>query len=154
MAEQFTPVLGSDLRIIFSFPRPFLSWLSQMKLVKEASVPFQDNLTLVLLQGRSRSILKVTSLQNVVPNKLQYWASYLVFWSAVWAWVLWSAPLALYWSTAEFHSDCYPQGTHEEEIRSSWDYPTEQRNEINNTGLLVLSSTVAHRAFQGSVRMG
>lgn len=36
----------------------------------KASVPFQDNLTLVLLQGRSRFILKVTSLQNIVPNKL------------------------------------------------------------------------------------
>lgn len=32
----------------------------------EASMPFQDNLTLVLLQGSSRSVLKVTSLQNIV----------------------------------------------------------------------------------------
>jgi len=54
----------------------------------EASMPFQDSLTHVLLQGRSRSILKITSLQNIAPNKLQYWASYLIFWSAVCCWSL------------------------------------------------------------------
>lgn len=37
-----------------------------MNEAREASMPFQDNLTLVLLQGSSKSVLKVTGLQNIV----------------------------------------------------------------------------------------
>lgn len=62
--------------------------LTFTKEASEASMPFQDNLTRVLLQGRCRSILKITSLQNIVPNKLWYWASYMIFWSAVCCWSL------------------------------------------------------------------
>lgn len=50
--------------IFISETLPQLTFINE---ASEAPKPFQDNLTLVLLQGRSRSVLKVTSLQNIVP---------------------------------------------------------------------------------------
>lgn len=155
MAEHFTTVLGSDLRIIFSFLRPFLSWLSQMRLAKH-QCHFKTILLLCFYKEEADLFWKLPVYRILFQINCDIghhtWYFGLLF--AVGAGLLWSVLFALYYSMAEFHSDCYPQGPHEEEIHISWDYPTEQRNEINNVTLLVLSTIVAHRAFQGSVSMG